>query len=136
MAEAEGIPPTASTASVGPGINYIDNRCYAYSGEITVTSGGQTLLEFTSTEAGYIVATVQFLYSGAFSAIITYKILLNDNVIGAYSNSGNVASSGPEPDSTIPIIIPPQTKVKLTGISDTSSRPQSAILVGRVYGAV
>ena len=129
------VQPAASIAATGLSIRYIgDEHCYAYSGEITVSSAGHTMLEFTS-GSGYIVGTVQFLYTGAFSAIITYKILLNGIVVGGYSNSGNVASSGPEPDTPIPILIPPRTILKLTAISDTSSRPQSALLIGRVYGA-
>jgi len=128
------VQPSASVAATGLGIRYIgDEHCYAYSGEITVSSAGHTMLEFTS-GSGYIVGTVQFLYTGAFSAIITYKILLNDIVVGGYSNSGNVAASGPEPDTPIPILIPPRTILKLTAISDTSARPQSALLIGRVYG--
>ena len=135
MTEADVIQPSASIASTGLGIRYIgDEHCYAYSGEITVSSSGHTMLEFTS-GSGYIVGTIQFLYSGAFSAVMSYQILLNNIVVGAYSNGGSVAATGPEPDTPIPILIPPHTILKVTATSDSSSRDQSALLIGRVYGA-
>jgi len=116
MAEAEGIPPTASTASVGFGINYLGEHTYSYSGEIVQSGSLQTMLEFTS-GAGYIVS--KMFLSGAVApgasgagTITSFMFELNDiSVLDFKLDTG-------EEDSPMsvwcPLLIPPFTKVKLT----------------------
>ena len=58
MPETDTIPVSASVASTGPGIRYIGDHAYAYSGVITVNNTTTTLLDFT-TGVGYIVAKYQ-----------------------------------------------------------------------------
>jgi len=48
MAKAEGIPPTASVASVGPGLQWAKDRCFAYSGSFQIATTAFTMLEWNS----------------------------------------------------------------------------------------
>ena len=132
MTEADVIQPSASIASVGKGIRYIGDRCYAYSGAITTTGSAVTMLSFTS-GAGIIVATVQFFYQIAGGSNVKYSVKFNDIPIMEYTCDAAVAgSNASEPDNTSPIIIPPFTEVltECDGAND-----HYCILVGRVYGA-
>ena len=80
MAKAEGLPPTASVASVGPGINYIANWAYAYSGSVTTggaASADTTYLNFT-TGSGFIIAQFQFIETYSASADRYIDLTFND----------------------------------------------------------
>ena len=49
MPETDVIPTSASVASTGKGIRYIGDRCYAYSGEQTISaSSREAVLDFTT----------------------------------------------------------------------------------------
>jgi len=135
MAEAEGIPPTASTASVGLGINYVGTRVYAYSGEVSVDNTETDLLNFTHNGAGLIVAKVQFHYVENSGDDFQYNIKLNDILVAGYSVIA--ATYNTNVDNYIPLLIPPGTTVTCTAqnIQGLTGRGQSVMLVGRVYGA-
>jgi len=142
MAEAEGIPPTASTASVGLGISYLGDHCYAMSAPLAANTTQDTLLEF-GTKSGYIVASINYSgYMGPdgnsasngargicsiyFNAIRVYQIMTDND-------SGNMAQTyGPQ------LIIPPDTTVtvKSTAASTTTDYVAQCVITGRVYGAV
>jgi len=139
MEEAEGIPPTASVASVGPGINYIGQHIYAYN-TTTITTTPTVLLAFT-TGAGYIVARI-FLYGGvSFDSVSELasgdtsglKIKLNEVIIGFIKTD-----SGQE-DMAIPayydVILPPFTKVEceFMSVSTQSAYLAAVSITGRVY---
>jgi len=134
MAEAEGIPPTASVASVGPGIRYLGKEhCYAYSGVINA-SGETTYLEFTS-GSGYILAKIQAVTDQANGDDFNIKFYLNDIVVGVahaffYSNSTYVLGA-----AKWDLIIPPFTEVKITIQNINSADEWAVMLTGRVYDA-
>jgi len=139
MAKAEGIPPTASVASVGPGLRYLGtNHCYAYSGNVGVDNTTTTLLEFT-TGSGYIVANIKFAYvdSNFLGAEdFFYKIRLNGlMVFGLIVDQAKISSG--LMDWELDLIIPPFTDFLATASneSDTDSRNQAAKFTGRVYDA-
>ena len=137
MAEAEGIPPTASVASVGLGINYIGSHCYAYGGTniVTAATTPRTFLEFT-TGSGYIHAKFFFGYdtTGAASGNeIGYEIFVNDISIidntGYYGHGWSLTGSSP-PE----LILPPFTKVTVQMETDDSGGLRlNAFMTGRVY---
>jgi hypothetical protein len=135
MAEAEGIPPTASVASPGLSLNYVGDWVYAYSGEIAVaSSGGEvTLLEDVS-GAGIVVGDYQFFYGVSSTNEFIYRMYFND-VIGMSYMVTNLRES--TPDVKIGVIMPPYTRIKLTAqnLSADTGRLQAATLIGRVYGA-
>ena len=131
MAEAEGIPPTASVASVGPRINYVGNFAYAYSGNITLPDA--TLVEALNFTSGAGVIRSKFQYSVDVDALSTEYLRLfitfnDESVVYNFESRGAGAIS----DMPMYLIIPPFTlvKVKLQGGSDATA---TAWMTGRVY---
>jgi len=135
MAEAEGIPPTASTVVPGLSLNYAGDWAYAYSGQVDVANVELSLLEFT-TGAGIIVGEMQIGSNNAEDEDFEVKIYFNDLIIfsNTFHQQGatyvNIASA-------VPLIIPPFTLVKATmdNIADTDVRRWTIGLTGRVYDA-
>ena len=137
MTEADDIQPSASIASTGKGIRYVGNHCYAFSGDFASDANNDTeYLNFTS-GSGYIVGTCQFHYGQATDDDYSYKIKLNDITVCNYVTTGGRGGQGSEPDSSIPIVIPPFTKVAMScqNVSSATGRRQNVMFVGRVYGA-
>jgi len=133
MAEAEGIPPTASTASVGLDIRYIGQFCYAYSGEHDVALSEVSLID-TISGAGIIRGSAQFAYGEPTGEDFRYRIYFNDIIIMNQVVSGTTDT--PIGPMFYKLIIPPFTKVKMTAenLSSSNAREQTALLTGRVYG--
>jgi len=137
MAEAEGIPPTASTASVGLGISYVGSHCYSYGGTNIVSAGTtpRVFMEFT-TGSGYIHAKFFFGYDTTGAATgneIGYAIFLNDLSIldntAFYGHGWSLTGSSP-PE----LILPPFTKVRVEMETDDSGGLLlNAFMTGRVY---
>ena len=137
MIEAEGIPPTASTASTGLGLRYIGkDHCYAYSGSVGADVLG-IVLDFTS-GSGYISGV--FTFSGVMDQDdpnagyrSTCIIYFNDLIVTTTLSdidTGNMVSP-----SQMPMIIPPFTKVKVIIYANTSGGSYAATttFTGRVY---
>jgi len=129
MAKAEGIPPTASVASVGPGIRYIGEHCYAYSGVLDLSSKATGALDFTS-GAGYIVGKFEYNadFASAGGANLAVEIFFNGIMTVKERDVGNNYLAG---DCYFDVLIPPFTKVSvdLTG----GGADSNINFVGRVY---
>ena len=111
MPETDTIPVSASVASTGPGIRYIGNWVYAYSGIIGVTAtGGNTdeFLNFTS-GSGIIKARFYWAYSETAADSLETNILFNETRVWA-SEGAHSASQNPM-QIYVDLIIPPFTKV-------------------------
>jgi hypothetical protein len=126
----------ANPAGTGSSINYIGNHAYGYSGAIALdgTQDENTYMLF-STAGQYIVGTIQInnLDEGAGTDDMVYKIYFDDQLTQAYRVGGaNVYTS---PDNTIPILIPPFTRVKITikDITQASTIKNIVSIVGEVY---
>jgi hypothetical protein len=134
MAEAEGIPPTASVASAGPGIRYIGRHCYAFSGNVGATNVETDLIN-TVTGSGYILCKIQFNHEEAGTHDYKYRIRLNGIIVQAYVVTGAIGAS--EADNFIPMLIPPFTELRCTAenVTSSSSYRQVVSLTGRVYDA-
>ena len=135
MAEAEGIPPTASVVVPGLSLNYVGGHCYGYSGAKAIPNSNTNLLKFTS-GAGYIKAKV--IFSPRDSAGDDYRAFIDLNgqeVFGAFYTNTALAY----PYGTVPIrlIIPPYTEVEIymINVSTSSGYTWFASLTGRVYDA-
>jgi len=136
MADAEGIPPTASTASVGLGLNYASDRVFGYSGIVGVTNVEATLLEFTTGD-GLIVGAVQPYYAqGSGGNNYLYKLYLNDIIVVAFAADGAVNPFG-YGTTDVRIVVPPFTKFKFTAQNAVASdsNDQAVTITGRVYDA-
>ena len=131
----ESVPINASIASTGLGLRIVGQHCYAYSGDFASDANNDTeYLNFTS-GSGYIVGTCQFHYGQNTDDDYAYRIKFNDITVCNYVTTGGRDGQGSEPDSSIPIVIPPFTKVVMScqNISSVTGRRQNVIFVGRVY---
>ena len=128
----------ANPAGVGSSLNYIGNRCYAYSGAISITNEVKDMLVFT-TGSELIEAKVNFastteaLSSGVRSGLIikfNSEIILDCNWI--FSNNTNYQYSL----QPIPLIVPPFTSVVVQGQStDGDAIDFNALFTGRIIDA-
>jgi len=138
MAEAEGIPPTASTVVPGLSLNYAGEWIYAFSGQITVNNTNIDCLDFTS-GSGLIVAKIEWGGGAITAATITHTIALN----GVNVMLKSCASGGNDPrndfqigTSQIDMIIPPFTRFVFNTLSTTAADFESTVwITGRVYDA-
>ena len=129
----EGIPYASANvvAGAGLGLNYIGTHVYAYSGEVSVDNNETSLLLFT-TGNETIVGIMRPCYLQSTGDDYEYRIKFNDILI-AYTKATS--------EATIPaqkyfeIIIPPYTKVEVTGDNTESSSSANigALITGKLY---
>ena len=135
MTEAEGIPPTASVASVGPGLRYIGDWAYIFTGPVTTDNVETTLLD-TISGAGIIVGQFQVDYANAvvYSEDLLFQVYINEQII--YRTTLSAATSN-TPTEEVEIILPPFTNFKITctNTTNSSNRQGAVIFTGRVYDA-
>ena len=136
MAEAEGISPTASVASVGPSIRYVGEFAYAYSGMVLCDDNATPLIEFTS-GSGIIVANFQFNYGQEVNEKFEFIINLNALQVQEYMQNSSDDPAASSPHNLIPLIIPPFTTVQATAQNKSASNARNMVctLTGRVYDA-
>ena len=141
MAEAEGIPPTASVASVGPGIRYAGKWVYAYSGTFAALDSFQEFLSFSSGSGIIVGKFVMTAFARTAPTIgdgeITVGQILMNNEIAFSGHIGSPAPADMPMLVIVPILIPPETKVvvQLIGASADVNHIATVNLVGRVYDA-
>jgi len=135
MPEGVGYGPQF-TASVGKLLNYIGSHAYGYSGIIEVDQTSPEFFSFTSA-GSYFVGEIQFnYYDTSGDDDMRYEVKFNGKLVQSYIVSHSYIYTSP--DNVIPLLIPPYTKVEVTGynISSTSGRTNAASIVGRIYGKV
>jgi len=118
---------------LGPqkGLAIVSDRCYAYSGEVSVTNSLKTLLEF-QTESKVTVIEYFPIYFTNNSEDFLYTVNLNGQAIHAVvlNDQDNTPFVG------IKLLIPPNTLVTVTGICiDAATRTIGALMTGRIYDA-
>jgi len=130
MPEGVGYGPQF-TASTGLSLNYIGNRAFAYSGEVSVDDTETNLLDFQSGKE-LLVARIIFAYgTPAQSDDFLYKIYLNGlAIMGQLFSAANEAGQHTE----YKIIIPPLTHVVTSADNVSSSNPKSqfCIFTGKI----
>ena len=130
----EGVDYASSnvTAGTGLGLNYVQNRVYAYSGRKDAGSGSQvTFLLFTS-GTKTIKGKFQTFYATDThqSTRALYRIKLNDLIVSQYWDK-EIDRSGGDPHHPIWLIIPPLTKVEVTIEMDNGAQAQAVIFTGK-----
>ena len=131
MAEAEGIPPTAS---VGKELQYIGGGYWgAWSGSVISNAGTTTALEFVCPEN--IVASISWatdLDALGNGDLIKIEILLNDEIVYRYRSKNEAARAIMDIDP-IKLMIPGNfTKFKMTIYTQTGADTITTFnLVGR-----
>jgi len=138
MIEAEGIPPSASIASVGPSGRYIGQHFYAFSGSFEAKNAEQTVFDFTS-GSGYIFAKIELYGAANFNSPgdgtqTTAEVTFNGQVINVMkaATEGGAHGFG---DAKCKVIIPPYTQVvvKVDSNQDITTELCHVIITGRVY---
>ena len=133
MTEADVIQPSASIASVGLGLRYIGNHCYAYSGQknATYSSGADTtFIEFTS-GAGYIVGKLSWSSVNQSSNVEFFQFFMNGEMIfdARFQHAEQATTEQP-----YELLIPPLSKVTFK-MGIVNSPEATMTFTGRVYGA-
>ena len=118
------------------GLTILSDRCYGYTGVVTVGNETVECLRF-ATGKGVIVAKVYLAYDvNDFTAgeKIGYEMLFNGQML---INSVYGANLRPTGNSYVmDFIIPPLTEVRFNFVNtDASGVPMSMVLSGRVYDA-
>ena len=135
MPAADVIQPSASTASVGKSLRYVQKWAYGYSGQVACDNNATTLLEFTTSATVFSGWFFPMYMTGALQARdYSWVVKFNGEIVIIRTFS---QSYGPAPEREIKILIPPVTNVLITAanLTDTESHNMAAKLVGRVYGA-
>jgi len=133
MEEAEGIPPTASTASLGKGARYVGNFMYAYNYG-GVTDSETTFFDFTS---GMGIIKSAFQAFGTDQSGNDFTLVISFNGEAVVTSRGSSAQSLADDFFPIFLIIPPITQVKVTLVNDSASTSRDwwITMTGRVYDA-
>ena len=118
---------------VGSVLNYIGEHVYLYTGGVSNDSTNETTMaEFTTAGNSYIVGTWQPGYVDNSTNDFQFRLYFNDQVVASI-----VLTSARDysPYEEIDIIIPTDTKVKLTvkALSSSETILTSAMITGRVY---
>ena len=127
----------ANPTGIGKTINYIGDHAYAYSGEIIVNNGTETMLEFETGNA-YIMA--KFSYGvdrnqrlGGNNQI-GFTISMDSQKVMQIVTYTHEATAVLDFDNNYSILIPPYTKLKIeTETDEADNIPTYAMLTGRVY---
>ena len=131
----EGVDASANvTAGTGLGLNYVQDRVYAYSGKKDGGSGVEVSFLLFTTGTKTIKGKFQCFYSPdtaqATSAI--YRIKFNDQIISQYWDKELHAGSGDaNPQQPVHVIIPPLTLVEVTIEMDNGAQLQTVIFTGK-----
>jgi len=128
---------SAVPAGTGSTLAYIGDFVYANSGAIdAVDSGFVTQLEFTT--AGDRVIVGELTLNGAIlnsdvdtGSTCAFEILLNEETI--FKTKVNTLSEETPGSIVVPIIIPPQSKIKITARCTNTNGQTTVNLVGRTY---
>ena len=127
----------ANPTGIGKTINYIGEHAYAYSGEVIVNNGIETMLEFETGNA-YIMA--KFSYGVDRNAVlgadkeIGFTISMDSQKVMQIVTYLNRSYSVLDFDNNYSVLIPPYTKVKIESETfEADNIPTFAMLTGRVY---
>jgi len=127
-------PRIATFLGPNKGISIAGSHAYAFSGAVACDNSETDLIN-APTGNYYLVAQVQF--SGATASIVTediiYRIRLNGELIMLQLQDQSAINYAQR--NNINVLVPPNTVLRLTGESASTTRDQVVILVGRVYDA-
>tara|TARA_Y100000310_G_C20144851_1_gene561956 strand:- start:57 stop:446 length:390 start_codon:yes stop_codon:yes gene_type:complete len=114
------------------GLTIIGKYAYAYSGDVPVNQPEGTLLLFQSPKdiiKGWVTVTKNTTDGDDF----IYRLYFNNIIVQGWIN--DYSAGGRNDDTSIPVIIPPLTEVKLTAYNDTGTtdRNINGSITGKVY---
>jgi len=119
------------------GLTTIGSHSYAFSGAVTNTTSYKNLLEWTSGK-GYTVGTLTINGSVVVATVaggnISVFLVSLNGVNVALVKTDSQAQDMPQ-TMTIPLLIPPLTRVTVESKSDDTNGAVTVHFVGRVYDA-
>lgn len=120
----------SNPVGVGGSINYIGKHAYANSGSINVNDSVTPMLEF-NTQNSYVVAELTVGNSSGSGDDIEFEMSVNGERVLSFG----VASSNAFPPNSPTILLPPFSRILITGqnLSGSTSRECFATIVGEVY---
>jgi len=130
---------SGGTAGTGKGLNYAQGFAWAFAGTTGAAESTAIVLDFTTGSSlfkGTIFATgtVNYASSDLVAGVITaWKISLDDQIVG-FLKTDSAKEEMPQ-ETTMPIIIPPYTHVKIEILSTATSATSlnTTSITGRVY---
>ena len=128
----------SNPVGTGKGLNYIGNHCYGNSGIGSPGTGGDFLaLSFSCASNNYIRAKLYITYDaddlGA-GEQLGYKVELDGELIVFSRREATTTDIVDNPlPHKVEFLIPPASKVNITGFSNSSGVNMTFILTGRVY---
>jgi len=132
MPEGVGYSSSNVTAGVGLELNYVGKRCFAYSGNVMVTTSATDLLNFTTGKES-ILGKVQFNPASSHDEDVIYRIYLNGLQIQTlWIFDNKVAGSSNRTHNYILMLIPPYTNVQITGTMTANQFNQNATFTGKL----
>jgi hypothetical protein len=122
----------SNPVGTGSGLNYAGSFAYAYSGSLTCTSSGTTMLQFT-TGAELINARFQFSWGdGTQNYDVQPEIKFDSQtIIKQYIQTGQQANPNDLPDYHL--IIPPFTKVEVIQTAQADTPQCTATIAGDLH---
>jgi hypothetical protein len=123
-------------AGVGSSINYIGNHVYGASGVVSSDGTNElTLLEFNTASQSYIISKVQYAMSTTADVDFICRLYFDNQIVMQLNQRAGSSTNNTEINpSVIDIMLPPETKVKVTMQSGSGGRDFSSVIVGEVYG--
>jgi len=116
---------------IGSSLNYIGKHAYMYTGEVGVTTSETTIAEFTTGGNSYLVGQWQPQVLTNTTDDILFRFYINNQVIALVVQTSTKDYS---PFEEVEIIIPTDTKVKITGENlGSGTKNVGSIITGEVY---
>ena len=118
-------------AGTGSSLNYIGDHAYMYTGAVSVGTSETTVAQFGTSGNTYLVGSWQPQILTNTTDDILFQLYFNDQVIALVVQTSTKDYS---PFEEIEIIIPSETRVKITGQNlGSGSKDVGSIITGRVY---
>ena len=117
---------------VGSSLNYIGKHAYLYTGGISVINVEKNLAEFDTAGNTYLVGSFQPQLMENTGDDYQFRLYFNDQLI---ASTVTTSTKDYAPFEEIEIIIPTDTKVKITAENLSTNSPVlvGAIITGEVY---
>ena len=131
--------PSGNPTGTGSSLNYIGQFVYANSGGISAGGSGNAITQMEFTTSGNRVIVGEFALNGAVlssdqdtGSTCAFEIFLNDEVI--LKTKVDTLQEDQPASMVFPVVIPPQSKIKITAMCSNTNGQTTVNLVGRHYG--
>ena len=119
-------------SGIGSSLNYIGKHAYLYTGAVNINNVETNLAEFDTAGNSYLVGSWQPQFVTNTGEDTQFRLYFNNQLVSSVVLTSTKDYS---PFEEIEIIIPTDTKVRITGqnLDSSSDMDVSTIITGRVY---